>query len=75
MPYITSFKRDPKLEIAHKSVIEVLETRFSGMPNTLSQTINAINDLVLLKRLHKQTITVKSVEKFIQMLAQIQALS
>lgn len=72
MPYITSFERDAKLEIARENVIEVLETRFSAVPDTLSQTINAINDLALLKRLHKQTITVTSVEDFIQMLAETQ---
>ncbi|MCL1476005.1 hypothetical protein [Argonema antarcticum] len=42
------------------------------MSDTLFQRINAINDLTLLKRLHKQTITVTSVEEFLQMLAAAQ---
>jgi len=72
MPYITSFERDAKLEIARENVIEVLETRFSSLPDALSQTINAINDLDLLKRLHKQAITVTSVEKVVQILTESQ---
>ncbi|MFB2893416.1 transposase [Aerosakkonemataceae cyanobacterium BLCC-F50] len=72
MPYITSFERDAKLEIARENVIEVLETRFSSLPDDLSQRINAINDLDLLKRLHKQAITVTSVEKVVQILTESQ---
>lgn len=72
MPYITSFERDAKLEIARENVIEVLETRFSSLPDALSQRINAINDLDLLKRLHKQAITVTSVEKVVQILTESQ---
>jgi hypothetical protein len=75
MPYITSFERDAKLEIARESVIEVLETRFSSLPNDLSQRINAINDLALLKRLHKQAITVTSVEEVVQILTESQGKS
>ncbi|OKH33959.1 transposase [[Phormidium ambiguum] IAM M-71] len=72
MPYITSFERDAKLEIARENVIEVLETRFSSLPDALSQRINAINDLDLLKRLHKQAITVTSVEKVVEILTESQ---
>jgi hypothetical protein len=72
MPYITTFERDAKLEIARENVIEVLETRFSVVPDALSQRINSLNDLALLKQLHKQTITVPSLEDFVQMLTKTQ---
>ena len=57
-----------KLWVKSQSVIAVLETRFSALPDALSQRINAINDLSLLKHLHKQTITISSLGDFVQML-------
>ncbi|MFB2895086.1 hypothetical protein ACE1CI_19440 [Aerosakkonemataceae cyanobacterium BLCC-F50] len=72
MPYITTFERDAKLEIARESVIAVLETRFSALPDPLSQRINSINDLVLLKQLLVSAVTITSVEEFGQMLRETQ---
>ncbi|MFB2895085.1 hypothetical protein ACE1CI_19435 [Aerosakkonemataceae cyanobacterium BLCC-F50] len=72
MPYITSFERDAKLEIARESVIKVLETRFSPLPDTLIQRINSSNDIDLLKQLLVSAVTINSVEDFGQMLTETQ---
>ena len=70
MPYVTSFERDAKLETTREDVIDILETRFSSVPDTLRNSILAINDLALLKRLHKRAITVNSVQEFEELLTQ-----
>ena len=70
MPYITSFERDAKLETTREDVIDILETRFSSVPDTLRNSILAIDDLALLKRLHKRAITVNSVQEFEELLTQ-----
>ncbi|WP_236739124.1 transposase [[Phormidium ambiguum] IAM M-71] len=72
MPYITSFERDAKLEIARESVIKVLETRFLPLPDALIQRINSGNDIELLKQLLVSAVTINSVEEFGQMLTEIQ---
>ena len=70
MPYVTSFERDAKLETTREDVIDILETRFSSVPDTLKNSVFAINDLALLKRLHKRAITVTSVQEFEELLTQ-----
>ena len=72
MPYITSFERDAKLEIARESVIAVLETRFSALPDALIQRINSGKDIDLLKQLLVSAVTINSVEEFGQMLTETQ---
>ena len=77
MPYITSFERDGiqygiqqgLLQKSHEVLIDVLETRFSTVPDTLKNSIFAINDLALLKQLHKRASTIDSVQEFEQLLA------
>ncbi|MBD2181815.1 transposase [Planktothrix sp. FACHB-1355] len=74
MSYITSFERDGiqqgRLQTSREDVIEVLETRFSTVPDTLKNSIFAIDDLGLLKQLLKRAITIDSVQEFEQLLAE-----
>ncbi len=63
-PYMSSFERDAKLEIAREAIIDILETRFSVVPDTIRNRLFAIRDLTLLKRLLKRSITVNSVQEF-----------
>ncbi|MGK7877865.1 MAG: hypothetical protein AB4426_32535 [Xenococcaceae cyanobacterium] len=58
------------LQNARESVIEVLETRFEQVPSQLSDHLNSINDLAMLKQLLKRSITVASPEEFEQVIAQ-----
>ena len=71
MPYITGFEIDGMVKNARESVIEVLETRFRVVPSRLSDCLNSLDNLTLLKQLLKQSITVTSVDRFEQILAQI----
>jgi len=71
MPYIIGFEIDGMVKNARESVIEVLETRFGVVPSRLSDRLNSLDNLTLLKQLLKQSITVTSVEQFEQILAQI----
>ncbi|WP_096604285.1 hypothetical protein [Calothrix sp. NIES-2100] len=71
MPYITGFERDGMVKATCESVIEVLETRFEAIPGELSIRIQQIEDLAVLKRLLKQSITIASVEEFIQLLDEV----
>jgi hypothetical protein len=64
MPYITGFERDGMVINARENLIEVLQTRFEVIPDELSSQIQEIEDLAVLKRLHKQSITIASVEEF-----------
>jgi len=74
MPYITSFERDGiqqgRLQMSRENVIDVLETRFSTVPDALRNSIFAIEDLAMLKQLHKRAITVTSVQEFEELLVQ-----
>ncbi len=68
MPYITSVERLARIEglvqKGREDVIEVLEVRFEALPNELVEKINQIEDLELLKTLHRQGITIGSVADF-----------
>ncbi|HLP91072.1 MAG TPA: transposase [Nostocaceae cyanobacterium] len=72
MPFLTSFERDGimqgKLENSRENIIDILETRFGDLSEELKNEINVLNDLQLLKSLHKQTVTVASLEDFEQLL-------
>ncbi|HLO86038.1 MAG TPA: hypothetical protein VK203_13670 [Nostocaceae cyanobacterium] len=73
MPFLTSFERDGimqgSLQATRENIIEVLETRFGNLPEQLKNQINVLNDLQMLKSLHKQAITIASLEDFEQLLA------
>lgn len=68
MPYITGFELDGMVKATCESVIEVLETRFEPIPAELSSRLQEIEDLAVLKKLLKQSITVASVEEFTRLL-------
>lgn len=68
MPFLTSFEVDGMLKMLHENVIEILETRFGNLSDKLKNQINALNDLQVLKSLHKQAITIASLEDFEQLL-------
>ncbi len=52
------------LQKAQEAVLDVLETRFATVPSPLVRAINEVEDLSLLKHLHKQAITVDSLSAF-----------
>ncbi|MBZ8181437.1 hypothetical protein [Oscillatoria salina] len=72
MPYITGFERDGMVQNARESVIEVLQIRFETVPENINQILDTIENLPQLKQLHRQAVTVDSVQKFEQILSQIQ---
>jgi hypothetical protein len=72
MPYITGFERDGMIKGTRESVIEVLETRFEVVPAQLSDRLEEIKDIAVLKRLHKQSITIASIQEFERLLDEIQ---
>ena len=49
-------------------VIEVLETRFEEVPQTIKEAVNQIEEVARLKQLLKQAITVTSSIEFEQLL-------
>ena len=57
------------LRIAREDVIEVLMIRFGELPKQLVKTIKRLDQLPLLKTLHKKAVTVESVDLFEQFLA------
>ena len=54
---------------ARESVLELLEIRFEAVPEELVDAINQIEDKAQLKDLHRQAITVESIEAFQQLLS------
>ncbi|MBE9054897.1 transposase [Sphaerospermopsis sp. LEGE 08334] len=72
MPFLTSFEidgiRKGSLQTSRENVIEILEIRFGNVSDDLKNQINSLEDLQLLKSLHKQAITIASVEDFEQLL-------
>ena len=71
MRYITGFERDGMVINARESIIIVLETRFETVPSELSNSLEEIKDITVLKRLHKQSITIGSVQEFERLLDEI----
>lgn len=76
MPYITSIEQigiekgiqqgiqQGLLQKAREDVIGILETRFAEAPRAIVAAINDIDNLSILNRLLKKTITVNSLEEF-----------
>lgn len=54
------------LQKAREAVIEVLEIRFEFVPEALVEAINTLDDVGILKTLHKQAVIVESIEQFTQ---------
>jgi hypothetical protein len=70
--YITSVERIARqegisegvIQQRREDVIEVLEVRFSELPSALVEKINQIEDIDLLKTLHREAITIDSLAAF-----------
>lgn len=72
MKYITSFERhgikkgrqEGLLEKSREAVVDVLRVRFDEVPDGLVEAVNAMDDLAVLKQLHRDAVTVRSLEEF-----------
>ena len=76
MPYVTSIERLAReeglsqgvsqgiVQQRQEDVVEVLAVRFTEVPDALRDEIAAIEDLEQLKQLHRQAITISSLEAF-----------
>ncbi|WP_017655250.1 hypothetical protein [Fortiea contorta] len=79
MRYVTSIERlakeegreEGKVETARESIIEVLEVRFGEIPNTIVEKINNINDVNMLKTIHRQAIAIPSLDAFSEKIEEI----
>ncbi|MBD2179909.1 hypothetical protein [Aerosakkonema funiforme] len=61
-------ERQYTLQFARENVIEILQMRFQEIPPEFSEALNKINDLSVLKQLHRQAITVSSIAEFQQLI-------
>ena len=52
------------LQTAREDVLEVLSLRFQAVPPSLSERIHQLEDLSVLKELHRKAITVRSLKEF-----------
>ena len=57
-----------KLQTAREAVIETLELRFGVVPRSIIKEIDKIEELTLLKILHKQGVTFESLDQFKEVL-------
>ncbi len=82
MPYILSFERNAErkvhqarlegiLQKGREDVLEVLRIRFENLPSSLELVINQIEDDSVLKALHRQAVTIASLEEFEQQVARV----
>ncbi|MEB3340120.1 hypothetical protein [Okeania sp.] len=51
-------------QTCRQNILDLLQMRFSSVPETLVETLNNIEDLAFLKQLHLETIRVNSVAEF-----------
>jgi hypothetical protein len=63
MPYVTSFERLAKEEGIREGVLEILEVRFTEVPYAIKEKINYCDDLKKLKKLHRQALTIKTIDE------------
>ncbi len=56
--------RQGVLQNARKAVVDILEVHFGNAPQNMVQRIHAMEDLTLLKVLHRKAATVPSLEEF-----------
>lgn len=71
VPYITGFELDAMAINARESIIAALEVRFGTVPTEISERLETIDDLDVLKQLHRQSIVIGSVEEFLVKLNEI----
>lgn len=74
MPYITSFERLAKEEGAaiarREAIVETLKLRFTTVPVVLVESLNRVDDVMVLRELNRQAVTATSLEQFQQALDQ-----
>ncbi|NES83902.1 MAG: hypothetical protein F6K10_22195 [Moorea sp. SIO2B7] len=74
MRYITSIERLAKeegiVQNAQEDIIEILQTRFENIPNSMVETLNGIHEISVLKKLFKRAITINSVAEFQEFIEQ-----
>ena len=75
MRYVTSIERlakqEGKVESARENIIIVLEVRFGEIPLNICESVNLINDLCVLRKLHRNAILISSVEAFAELINEI----
>jgi hypothetical protein len=68
MPYVTSLEhmgiQQGILQTLQEDVIEILDVRFENVPNAIVRIVTDIDDLSILKMLHKKAAAVISMEAF-----------
>lgn len=64
VPYITDIELDGMVIATRKSVVTVLEARFGVVPTEISERLEAIEDLDVLERLHRQAVVIASIQQF-----------
>jgi hypothetical protein len=64
MPLISNFERRAMARVAREDILEVLNLRFTEPPPTLLEHLGQLDDLSVLKRLHRQAVTAGSLEEF-----------
>jgi len=72
MPYVTTIERWARqegleqgvLQKSREAIMEVLEVRFGSVPEELTESLNQIQEDSVLTSLHRQAITVDSLETF-----------
>jgi len=68
MPYVTSVERIGIKKGIRESVIDNLEVRFQVVPQSIAEALEEIEDVSVLKMLHKKAVTVGSIDEFMQFL-------
>lgn len=64
VPYITDIELDGMVKATRESIVTVLRMRFGVTPTEVSDRLEAIEDIDVLKKLLEQSITTASVEEF-----------
>ena len=60
-----------KVQEAREAVLEILDLRFEVVPHSLMKKIEGIENLSVLKSLHKKAILVDSIEQFKELLSKL----
>lgn len=71
VPYITDIELDGMVINARESVVTALKTRFGVAPTQVSERLEAIEDLDVLRKLLEQSITIACIEEFLLRLNEI----
>ncbi|MFN7657019.1 MAG: hypothetical protein ACK5P3_02490 [Dolichospermum sp.] len=67
MPLVTNIERRAIERTRKQDIIKLLQVRFGDIPQSLLENINQIDDISLLEQLLVSTISVSSLEEFVQL--------